>query len=91
MAALTLSAPDIRTAKRLVVKIGSALLVDRKTGLKQGWLSALAITATVTFGYKHGTRRQNLRTATSSGYGGRFAPSGFPRRWCASRVITIFS
>lgn len=44
MAALTpLSAPDIRTAKRLVVKIGSALLVDRKTGLKQGWLSALAM------------------------------------------------
>jgi glutamate 5-kinase len=40
---LTLSAPDIRTAKRLVVKIGSALLVDRKTGLKQNWLSALAL------------------------------------------------
>jgi glutamate 5-kinase len=38
-----LSAPDIRDAKRLVVKIGSALLVDRKTGLKQGWLSALAM------------------------------------------------
>ncbi|TGD61279.1 glutamate 5-kinase [Tabrizicola sp. WMC-M-20] len=36
-------APDIRTAKRLVVKIGSALLVDRATGLKQGWLSALAM------------------------------------------------
>ena len=44
MAALTpLHAPDIRTAKRLVVKIGSALLVDRATGLKQGWLSALAM------------------------------------------------
>ena len=43
MAALTpLHAPDIRTAKRLVVKIGSALLVDRKTGLKQDWLAALA-------------------------------------------------
>ena len=41
MAALT--APDIRQAKRLVVKIGSALLVDRKTGLKQSWLSALAM------------------------------------------------
>jgi glutamate 5-kinase len=36
-------APDIRQAKRLVVKIGSALLVDRATGLKQGWLSALAM------------------------------------------------
>ncbi|MCU0901638.1 MAG: glutamate 5-kinase [Cypionkella sp.] len=44
MAALSpLHAPDIRAAKRLVVKIGSALLVDRKTGLKQGWLSALAM------------------------------------------------
>jgi glutamate 5-kinase len=39
----SLQAPDIRDAKRLVVKIGSALLVDRKTGLKQGWLSALAM------------------------------------------------
>ena len=39
----TLTAPDIRDAKRLVVKIGSALLVDRKAGLKQGWLSALAM------------------------------------------------
>jgi glutamate 5-kinase len=44
VAALTpLSAPDIRTARRLVVKIGSALLVDRTTGLKQDWLSALAL------------------------------------------------
>lgn len=36
-------APDIRAAGRLVVKIGSALLVDRQTGLRQGWLSALAM------------------------------------------------
>ncbi len=44
MAALTnLAAPDVRAAKRLVVKIGSALLVDRAKGLKQGWLSALAM------------------------------------------------
>ena len=35
--------PDIRRAKRLVVKIGSALLVDRKTGLKYAWLAALAL------------------------------------------------
>jgi glutamate 5-kinase len=35
-------APDLRDAKRLVVKIGSALLVDRVTGLKQDWLAALA-------------------------------------------------
>lgn len=45
MAALTetrLSAPDIRAAKRLVVKIGSALLVDRQTGLKIDWLRGLA-------------------------------------------------
>lgn len=40
---MSLSAPDIRAARRLVIKIGSALLVDRKTGLKQGWLSALAL------------------------------------------------
>jgi glutamate 5-kinase len=44
MAALTpIAAPDIRAAKRLVVKIGSALLVDRQKGLKQAWLSALAL------------------------------------------------
>lgn len=44
MAALKpMVAPDVRDAKRLVVKIGSALLVDRATGLKQGWLSALAM------------------------------------------------
>lgn len=43
MATLTsLAAPDIRHAKRLVVKIGSALLVDRDAGLKLGWLEALA-------------------------------------------------
>ncbi|MBL4927139.1 glutamate 5-kinase [Tabrizicola sp. KVB23] len=41
MAALI--APEVRAAKRLVVKIGSALLVDRATGLRQGWLSALAM------------------------------------------------
>ena len=41
--AVPLAAPDIRAAKRLVVKIGSALLVDRTSGLKQGWLSALAL------------------------------------------------
>jgi glutamate 5-kinase len=38
-----LTAPDVRTAKRLVVKIGSALLVDRTSGLKQDWLAALAL------------------------------------------------
>ena len=43
MAALKpLVAPDIRAAKRLVVKIGSALLVDAG-GLKQAWLAALAL------------------------------------------------
>ena len=40
--------PDIRRARRLVVKIGSALLVDSRTGereagsLRQAWLKALA-------------------------------------------------
>ena len=42
-AVMPLTAPDVTTARRLVIKIGSALLVDRKTGLKQGWLSALAM------------------------------------------------
>ena len=41
MAALT--APDIRDAKRLVVKIGSALLVDRASGLRLDWLHGLAM------------------------------------------------
>ena len=44
MATLTpLTAPDVRAAKRLVVKIGSALLVDQTSGLKLDWLRALAI------------------------------------------------
>ena len=40
MAAL---APDICKARRLVVKIGSALLVDRETGLRHDWLGGLAL------------------------------------------------
>ncbi len=40
---MALQAPDIRAARRLVVKIGSALLVDRAKGLRQSWLSALAL------------------------------------------------
>lgn len=43
MAALTaITAPDVRSAKRLVVKIGSALLVG-PAGLKRDWLVALAL------------------------------------------------
>lgn len=34
--------PDPRHARRLVIKIGSALLVDRASGLRRAWLSALA-------------------------------------------------
>jgi glutamate 5-kinase len=35
--------PDLRAARRLVVKIGSALLVDRASGaLREDWLAALA-------------------------------------------------
>ena len=35
--------PDLRQAKRVVVKIGSALLVDRESGdLRADWLTALA-------------------------------------------------
>jgi glutamate 5-kinase len=44
MATLTpLAAPDVRAARRLVVKIGSALLVDRASGLKLDWLHGLAM------------------------------------------------
>lgn len=39
MATLT---PDISRAKRLVIKIGSALLVDRISGLRGDWLRGLA-------------------------------------------------
>lgn len=38
-----LVAPDIFAAKRLVVKIGSALLVDRTLGLRIDWLQGLAL------------------------------------------------
>ncbi|MBD3763669.1 MAG: glutamate 5-kinase [Rhodobacterales bacterium] len=37
-----LTAPDITAARRLVVKIGSALLVDRASGLRTEWLAGLA-------------------------------------------------
>ena len=39
-----LTRPDLRTARRLVVKIGSALLVDQATGaLRAAWLQGLAL------------------------------------------------
>jgi glutamate 5-kinase len=34
--------PSLADARRLVVKIGSALLVDRATGLRADWLASLA-------------------------------------------------
>ena len=43
LGSLERATPDVRDAKRLVIKIGSALLVDRASGLKQAWLSALAM------------------------------------------------
>ncbi|MCA0400911.1 MAG: glutamate 5-kinase [Proteobacteria bacterium] len=36
------STPSLSTFRRIVIKVGSSLLVDRKTGLKREWLSALA-------------------------------------------------
>ena len=42
MASLTAARPDLGAARRLVVKIGSALLVDGKGGLRGDWLRALA-------------------------------------------------
>ena len=37
-----MSANPLSSARRVVVKVGSALLVDRKSGLKHDWLAALA-------------------------------------------------
>jgi len=42
MATLTVERPDLGAARRLVVKIGSALLVDGRGGLRGDWLRALA-------------------------------------------------
>ena len=42
MASLTAARPDLGAARRLVFKIGSALLVDGKGGLRGDWLRALA-------------------------------------------------
>lgn len=43
MAALTKARPDIAKARRLIIKIGSALLVDQESGqLKADWLIGLA-------------------------------------------------
>ena len=65
MAALTQSlvpggAPDVRAAKRLVIKIGSALLVDRASGLKQGWLSALRVVSVKGIGVMAGMLHPRL-------------------------------
>ena len=37
-----MAVPVLAQARRLVVKIGSALLVDRETGLREAWLDGLA-------------------------------------------------
>ncbi|MCA0405933.1 MAG: glutamate 5-kinase [Proteobacteria bacterium] len=37
-----MSTPDLKSFKRIVIKVGSSLLVDRKDGLKEAWLNALA-------------------------------------------------
>lgn len=43
MASITLSQTGLKNARRVVIKIGSALLVDRLTGaLRQDWLQSLA-------------------------------------------------
>jgi glutamate 5-kinase len=42
VAAAGSAAPVVTAAKRLVIKIGSALLVDRVRGLRHDWLAALA-------------------------------------------------
>ena len=37
-----MSLPKLKSYKRIVVKIGSALLVDRQTGLRKAWLASVA-------------------------------------------------
>ena len=39
---MTASAKLLQGKRRIVVKVGSALLVDRKTGVRQAWLESLA-------------------------------------------------
>lgn len=39
----TARVPDVAKARRLVIKIGSALLVDHEKGLRQAWLEDLAL------------------------------------------------
>lgn len=34
--------PELSSFRRIVIKVGSSLLVDRKSGLKEGWLRALS-------------------------------------------------
>ena len=41
-AVMTLVAPEVTAAKRLVIKIGSALLVDRGSGIRKAWLDAIS-------------------------------------------------
>ena len=38
-----MSLPQLKSFKRIVVKIGSALLVDRSKGLKREWLESLCV------------------------------------------------
>ncbi|MGL4497041.1 MAG: glutamate 5-kinase, partial [Beijerinckiaceae bacterium] len=37
-----MTTPALSDFKRIVVKVGSSLLVDREKGLKAAWLNALA-------------------------------------------------
>ena len=38
---------DFTRARRIVIKIGSATIVDRRTGLRRGWLASLIAAAAV--------------------------------------------
>ncbi len=37
-----MSAPDLKSFRRIVIKVGSSLLVEHRDGLKRAWLDALA-------------------------------------------------
>ena len=42
VASAALKAPSLAHFRRIVIKVGSSLLVDRQTGLRKAWLEALA-------------------------------------------------
>ncbi len=75
MAALEAPAPDVRNAKRLVVKIGSALLVGPQ-GLRRDWLLGLA--ADVADARARHANRAGVVGLYRAGTAGAAGPRGAP-------------